>query len=72
MWVDVRELRGEELVAAGELLPGLDREWVLAARDAHADRIAAELAALSDGPDGLRWAREAVTRDPLSEEATDG
>ena len=38
-------------------------------RDEHRERVAAELATLTRGPDGLRWAREAVKRDPLSEEA---
>src|SRR3954447_17322724 len=68
VWVDVHALTGAALVAAGELLPELAREWVLTARDEHADRVASELAVLAGGPDGLRWAREAVKRDPLSED----
>ncbi len=67
--VDLHELGGAELVAAGEPLAGIERDWAVAARDEHRERVAVELAQLTHGPDGLRWAREAVRRDPLSEEA---
>jgi len=80
-WVDalaVRELaaegRAEEALAlsAGDALPGLDRDWAIAARDEHRELVAGLLAGLADsasGEEALRWARELVRTDPLSEDA---
>ena len=80
-WVDalaVRELaaegRAEEALAlcAGDALPGLDRDWAIAARDEHRELVAGLLAGLADassGEEALRWARELVRADPLSEDA---
>src|SRR4051794_34288432 len=81
-WVDalaVRALaaegRAEEALAlcAGDALPGLDRDWAVAARDVHRELVAGLLASLADAAEGeaaLRWAREHVRADPLSEDAT--
>ena len=66
---DLTDLDAEEVLTAGEPLAGIDRDWVIAARDEHRERVSALLGRLSDGPQGLRWAREAVKHDPLSEEA---
>ena len=80
-WVDalaVRSLaaegRAEEALAqcAGDALPGLDRDWAIAARDEHRELVAGLLAGLADaasGEEALRWARELVRADPLSEDA---
>jgi DNA-binding SARP family transcriptional activator/tetratricopeptide (TPR) repeat protein len=84
-WVDAVEFaalveRGElEQAAAlgdGELLPGLDDDWVYRARDAHRDRLIAvfeRLAAASeeagDLPAAVRWTRRQAFHDPLSEDA---
>src|SRR3954468_13225394 len=76
-WVDmlaVRELPAEEALAlcVGDALPGLDRDWAIAARDEHRELVAGMLAGLADaasGAEGLRWAREVVRADPLSEDA---
>src|SRR3954453_11619562 len=80
-WVDalaVRSLaaqgRPEEALAlcAGDALPGLDRDWAIAARDEHRELVAGMLAGLADaasGEEALRWARELVRADPLSEDA---
>ncbi len=80
-WVDalaVRELaaagRAEEALAlcGGDALPGLDRDWAIAARDEHRELVAGLLAGLADASSGeaaLRWARELVRADPLSEDA---
>jgi DNA-binding SARP family transcriptional activator/tetratricopeptide (TPR) repeat protein len=76
-WVDmlaVRELPAEEALAlcAGDALPGLDRDWAIGARDEHRELVAGLLAGLADatsGEEALRWARELVRADPLSEDA---
>jgi DNA-binding SARP family transcriptional activator len=76
-WVDmlaVRELPAEEALAlsTGDALPGLDRDWAIAARDEHRELVAGLLAGLADSASGevaLRWARELVRTDPLSEDA---
>jgi DNA-binding SARP family transcriptional activator len=84
-WVDAVEFaalveRGEleQAVALGdgELLPGLDDDWVYRARDAHRDRLIAAfegLAAASeeagDLPAAVRWTRRQAFHDPLSEDA---
>jgi DNA-binding SARP family transcriptional activator/tetratricopeptide (TPR) repeat protein len=61
-------------LGAGELLAGLDDEWVLMARDAHRDRLIALLAASSNtaAADGdsvlaIARARAAAELNPLSE-----
>ncbi len=80
-WVDalaVRALaaegRAEEALALcmGDALPGLDRDWAIAARDEHRELVAGLLAGLADaasGEEARRWARELVRADPLSEDA---
>ncbi|MBJ7332687.1 MAG: AAA family ATPase, partial [Solirubrobacteraceae bacterium] len=69
VWVDALEPDP----GAGELLPGLDDEWVLLARDDHHDRVAAALAAQVDAADdpatALAAARRLAAHDPLGEEA---
>jgi len=83
-WVDAREVeallaagRAEEALALrdGELLAGLEEDWVLAERDAYRERLAARLGALADaaeaGGDGaaaVRLTREQVALDPYSED----
>jgi DNA-binding SARP family transcriptional activator len=80
-WVDLlavrrlaHERRAEEALALcrGDPLPGLDHDWAIAVRDEHRELLAELLAGLSDSaPDAeaaLRWARELVRLDPLSEE----
>jgi len=72
-WVDVRELAPAELAEAGPLLPGLDDDWVLSARDEHRDRVSGALAGLARAaatlPEAVAFARARVTLDPLSEDA---
>ena len=83
-WVDARQVeallaagRAEEALALrdGELLAGLEEDWVLAERDTYRERLAARLGALADaaeaGGDGaaaVRLTREQVALDPYSEE----
>jgi DNA-binding SARP family transcriptional activator len=84
-WVDAREAdallaTGDgaaalALAEAGELLAGLEEDWVLAARDALRERIAARLGALADAAEAagdrseaVRLSRAQVALDPLSEE----
>ncbi len=74
VWVDLLELSPDELLEArGEPLAGIDRDWAVATRDAHRERIATLLAERADGAatpeEAVRWARELVRHDPLSEEA---
>src|SRR5690349_14756194 len=85
-WVDAREAeallaagRAEEAlaVARGELLAGLEDDWVLAARDEFRERAAAGLGALAaaaeargDGAAAIRLTREQLALDPLSEACT--
>jgi DNA-binding SARP family transcriptional activator len=83
-WVDAREVeallaagRAEEALALrdGELLAGLEEDWVLAERDAYRERLAARLGALADAAEAggdraaaARLSREQVALDPYSEE----
>ncbi len=83
--VDAREferlIRDGRLDAAanlcnGELLPGLDADWVYAAREAHRqrlgdvlERLAADAEAAGALADALRASRRRVAVDPLSESA---
>jgi hypothetical protein len=85
VWVDALEfeervragtLEGAFELGEGELLVGLDDEWVYEARDRHRERLGEVLGQLattaeSDGDlaAALRWARRLVALDPLSEEA---
>jgi DNA-binding SARP family transcriptional activator len=77
-WVDalaVRALPPEEALAlcAGDALPGLDRDWAIAERDAHRELVAGlltQLAGAAEGEAALRWARELVRVDPSSEDGT--
>ena len=67
--------RLEEAVALhrGPLLADLDDDWVLEARDEHAERLGAalaRLAAAADRPaDAVGWARRRLALDPLDEDA---
>lgn len=58
---------------AWSLLADLDDDWVLVARDEHADRQAAVLAALAVAADtpveAVAWARRRLAVNPLDEEA---
>ena len=57
----------------GPLLADLDDDWVLEARDEHAERLGAalaRLAAAAAGPaDAVGWARRRLALDPLDEDA---
>ncbi len=84
VWVDLHAFdelveRGElaEALAlrAGELLAGFEEDWAWQARDRHREAVGGaleRLAALADAAGdhvaGLRWTREQVELDPLSEE----
>src|SRR3954454_8507132 len=67
--------RLEEAVALhrGPLLADLDDDWVLEARDEHAERLGAalaRLAAAAERPaDAVGWARRRLALDPLDEDA---
>ena len=85
LWVDLREF--SELVRAGrcaealalcrgEVLEGLDEEWVLGLRSRHAAERAEAAAALvraataaADVGSALAWARQSAAWDPLGEAA---
>ncbi|MEA2383696.1 MAG: eukaryotic-like serine/threonine-protein kinase [Solirubrobacteraceae bacterium] len=83
-WVDAREVeallaagRADEALALGdgELLAGIETDWVLAARDDFRERMAARLGVLAVGAEAdgdraaaVRWSRAQVALDPLSEE----
>ena len=84
-WVDLRAFdemieagREAEAVAlaGGELLPELDSDWVLRARDHHRDRVGAAMAELAvaaraagQQTDALRWMRRRTELDPFDEQA---
>jgi DNA-binding SARP family transcriptional activator len=85
VWVDALEFeerfeagsleRALEL-GEGELLAGLDDDWVYSARDDHRDRLIAAYSRLAaaaeqagDVAAAVRWTRRLVSQDPLSEEA---
>ena len=74
----VREGRLEEAVdlCDGELLPGLDEEWVYEARESHRhrfgdvlERLAADAEAAGALKDAVRISRRRVELDPLREDA---
>ena len=81
VWTDAAEFaslvaagQDEEALALcrGELLAGLDDDWLLAARDEQREAqmaALARLAAASDAETALRHTRAMVALDPLSEEA---
>lgn len=83
VWVDARAFAGlaeagrlEEAVelARGEVLAGLDADWIDAAREDHRDALGDMFGRLAaEAPDtaaGVRWARRRAALDPLSEEAS--
>ena len=67
------ELERAIALCRGPLLADLDDDWVLVARDEHADRQAAVLAALAAAADtpveAVAWARRRLAVNPLDEEA---
>jgi DNA-binding SARP family transcriptional activator len=84
--VDVREFdalfdagRPAQALAAigdGELLPGLDADWVLRARDRHRDRVGDAMAQLArdaqaagDRPGAVAWLKRRAELDPFDEGA---
>jgi DNA-binding SARP family transcriptional activator len=85
LWVDARAFdellasgRAEEAVALcdGDLLEGLDEDWVAEARAAHRERLGAVLEGLAraaeadgDGEAALRWTRRQTDLDRFDEEA---
>jgi DNA-binding SARP family transcriptional activator len=60
-------------LSRGPLLADLDEDWVLEARDEHAERLGAALARLASAAatpqDAVAWARRRLAIDPLDEEA---
>src|SRR4051812_14268654 len=84
LWIDAREFdrlvaegRGEQALelCRGDLLTDLDDDWVLEERQLHRERVAAVLGALGaaceeagDIRRAVRYAREQLALDPLSEE----
>jgi DNA-binding SARP family transcriptional activator len=85
LWIDARAFedlvaagRPEEAVAlcGGDLLEGLDEDWVAEARAAHRERLGAVLESLArdaeatgDGEAALRWTRRQTELDRFDEEA---
>ena len=85
IWIDAREFdrllaagRGDQALAlcGGDLLSDLDDDWVLEARQAHRERVAALLGALGAAAEqagdldrAVERARERLALDPLSEDA---
>jgi DNA-binding SARP family transcriptional activator len=82
VWVDAREFdalldagkpEAALELARGELLPDLDDDWVLRARDRHRERWSAALAAVAaataDPATALAWARRRAELDPFDEAA---
>jgi DNA-binding SARP family transcriptional activator/tetratricopeptide (TPR) repeat protein len=79
MWVDALAARPADQAASldiGELLPGVDDDWVIAAREEHRSRQLkklAELAALADSDgrtaDAVTWSRQRCALAPLDEAA---
>src|SRR5215207_499056 len=67
------ELEQAAALNRGPLLADLDDDWVLEARDEHAERLAAVLARLAaSAPEpgaAVGWARRRLALDPLDEEA---
>jgi DNA-binding SARP family transcriptional activator len=70
------ELEAAVAVAAGELLTGMDADWVLQAREQHASELAACVAMLAeqaeaagDLGEALAWTRRRLEIEPLAEVA---
>ncbi len=67
------DLAGAAGAAGGELLAGLDVDWVLRARDEHAAAVGAVLAGLAEGAGdvatAIRWTRARVEHEPFGEAA---
>ncbi|MCW3047550.1 MAG: transcriptional activator domain, partial [Solirubrobacterales bacterium] len=67
------ELEAAIELCRGPLLADLDEDWVLEARDEHAERVGAALARLAatapSPQDAVAWARRRAALDPLDEEA---
>src|SRR6266540_3540382 len=84
IWVDAVEFaalvaagRCEEAVALGEgeLLPGIEDDWVYRARDEHRDLLMGAYARLAEAAEesgdvaaAARWTRSRAAHDPLSED----
>ena len=85
VWIDAREFerladaqRPQEALALcrGELLEGMEDEWVLSARERHRERVIALLERCAcvceergDGAEAVDWTRREVERDPFDEPA---
>ena len=81
LWEFRRRVAAGALEAAvegrmGELLAGMDADWVLRARDEHAAELGAALASLAEQADetgdraaAVRWTRRRLEVEPLTEEA---
>ncbi len=82
VWIDRDEFRrrrargdleGALALCRGDLLAGLEDDWILTARDEHRAEVDALLAALADSAaeprDAVVWARRRTALDPLSETA---
>jgi DNA-binding SARP family transcriptional activator len=81
LWEFRRRVAAAELEAAvegrtGELLPGLDADWVLRARDEHAAELGRALASLAERSEAagdlegaVQWTRRRLEVEPLAEEA---
>src|SRR4051794_17135800 len=65
------ELEEAVALSRGPLLADLDEDWVLEARDAHAECLGAALARLAEAAatpqDAVAWARRRLALDPLDE-----
>jgi DNA-binding SARP family transcriptional activator len=85
VWTDVAEfercveedrLQDALALGRGELLSGLDDDWIYEPRDEHRDRVAGVLARLAAGAEqdgdlgsAIQYTRRQVALDPLAEEA---
>jgi DNA-binding SARP family transcriptional activator len=85
LWIDVHEferlageaaLREALALCRGELLDGIEDEWVLAARERHREQVIALLERLArecdergEMRDAIDWTRREVERDPFDEAA---
>jgi DNA-binding SARP family transcriptional activator len=71
--LDAGEPEAALALARGDLVPDLDDDWVLRARDRHRDRCGAALAALAraaaDPGEALAWLRRRAELDPFDEAA---
>jgi len=74
--VDRGDLEAAAAAAGGDLLAGMDADWVLRARDDHAAQVAGILETLArraeDAGDldaAVRWTRRRLEAEPLAEEA---